>query len=359
MIRPRGGTTRRREDEEETVASSAEAIGLLLRNSREERGLDLLTVHDRLSRPITQIEALENGDLSRLPDQAMALSTLRRYAAFLGLDGDALALRMIDAWSAVGPSPRPDAPTESGAAVTTVVTAVTSGPDHLRAFTQTGEVPKVGGGSSGPPTGSGAYGYGMMTTGPPTGTFPVVPKHDLKQSRRAVAKARRRLRAPTSLKVLTWVAATLVLVTAAGFVIYRSQPKWLVQAHILKVHQPGGTGSASPTTVPATHQASKVVQTATGASSASYTVASDKFAVAVSTSGRCWVQVTSSKSSVPLVSGVQPAGKLLTFPANGAMTVEVGSSAVVVAVTMDKKAVYYNAPTAVPFTYTFTPASSS
>ena len=32
--------------------------------------------------------------------------------------------------------------------VTNVVTAVTTGPDHLRAFTQTGEVPKVGAGSS-------------------------------------------------------------------------------------------------------------------------------------------------------------------------------------------------------------------
>ncbi len=359
MIRPRGGTTRRRDDEEEDAASSAEAIGLLLRNSREERGLDLLTVHDRLSRPITQIEALENGDLARLPDQAMALSTLRRYAAFLGLDGDALALQMIDAWSTAGPSPKQESPTEAGTAVTTVVTAVTSGPDHLRAFTQTGEVPKVGGGSSGPPTGSGAYGYGVMATGPPTGTFPVVPKHDLKQSRRSVAKARRRLRAPTSLKVITWVAAVLVLVAAAGIVIYRAQPKWLVQAHLLKVHQPGGAGAAGQTAAPATHQASKVVQTSTGASSASYTVAADNFDVAVSTSGRCWVQVTSSKSSVPLVSGVQPAGKLLTFPADGALTVEVGSSAVVVAVTIDKKAVYYNAPSAVPFTYTFTPASSS
>jgi hypothetical protein len=59
-----------------------------------------LAVHDRLSRPITLIEALENGDFAALPDQAQALSTLRRYAAFLGLDGDALALQMLDAWSA-------------------------------------------------------------------------------------------------------------------------------------------------------------------------------------------------------------------------------------------------------------------
>ena len=98
MIRQRGAATRRRDDEDDGADSSAEEIGALLREAREERGLDLLAVHDRLSRPITQLEALESGQLDRLPDQALALSTLRRYAAFLGLDGDALALRMIDAW---------------------------------------------------------------------------------------------------------------------------------------------------------------------------------------------------------------------------------------------------------------------
>ena len=132
MIRPRGGTTRRRDDQDEGTTSSAEELGRLLRDAREERGLDLLAVHDRLSRPITQLEALEKGDLTALPDQALALSTLRRYAAFLGLDGDALALQMIDAWSTVPSSPNG---TPSGA-VTNVVTTVTSIPvfnlDKLR-----------------------------------------------------------------------------------------------------------------------------------------------------------------------------------------------------------------------------------
>ena len=147
MIRPRGGTTRRRDDQDAGTISSAEELGRLLRDAREERGLDLLAVHDRLSRPITLLEALENGDLANLPDQALALSTLRRYAAFLGLDGDALALRMIDAWSAV-PATANGAGRSPAGAVTNVVTTVTSGPDHLRAFTQTGEVPKVGAGTA-------------------------------------------------------------------------------------------------------------------------------------------------------------------------------------------------------------------
>ena len=61
MIRPRSGTTRRRDDENQLTNSSAEEIGRLLRDAREERGLDLLAVHDRLSRPITMLEALERA----------------------------------------------------------------------------------------------------------------------------------------------------------------------------------------------------------------------------------------------------------------------------------------------------------
>jgi hypothetical protein len=359
VIRPRGGTTRRRDDEEDDAAtSSAEEIGRMLRVGREERGLDLLTVHDRLGRPITQIEALENGDLARLPDQAMALSTLRRYAALLGLDGDALALQMIDVWSARPAAARPDPGSEAGSAsvATGVVTAVTSGPDHLRAFTQTGEVPKVRGGSSGPPSGSGASGYGM-NTGPPTGTFPVVPRNDLKHSKRAVAKARRRLRAPASLKVITWIVAVLVVVVAAGFVVYQSKPQWLVQAHILKVSHPGRPTSGSTTPVQAAHPKNQVVATSTGATAATYAVAAKQFSVGVATSDRCWVEITSSNSSVPLVEGIQPGGKILTFPANGTMTVQVGSSAVVVAVSVGKKPVFLDTPHVTPFIYTFVPAS--
>src|SRR3984957_9652412 len=226
----------------------------MLRNAREERGLDLLAVHDRLSRPITHLEALESGNLAGLPDQALALSTLRRYASFLGLDGDALALQMIDAWSAtttatpapaVSPASRGATRTQVGAgAVTNVVTAVTTGPDHLRAFTQTGEVPRVGAGSAA--GGSGAYGYGV-TSGPPTGTFPVVPRQQIRHSKRAIAKARRRLRAPTSLKVFTWVAVVLVLIVAVGFGIQKWRPQWLARTHILRVAGPVNHSGAKTT----------------------------------------------------------------------------------------------------------------
>jgi cytoskeletal protein RodZ len=353
VIRPRGGATRRRDDQDEESTSSAEEIGHQLREAREARGLDLLAVHDRLSRPITQLEALERGDLASLPDQALALSTLRRYAAFIGLDGDALALKMIDAWSA---TPAMAAPARNdGGAVTNVVTAVTTGPDHLRAFTQTGPVPRVGGGTT---ASVGGYGYDVAP-GPPTGTFPVVPRQELRESKRAVARARRRQRAPRWLKVVTWVAGALVLLVVAGFVILQQRPQWLASAHILRVVDQGGSTAARPAP-PGTppKQATPVTLTSTTSSGSNYSVATQNFVVNLTTSGPCWLIVTSSDSQVPLIEGVQPAGKKLSYPAQGTMTVQVGSSAVVVDVAVNGKVVFYDVPHTAPYTYVFTPATA-
>lgn len=387
-MRPRGGTTRRRDDQQEqSPAATAEAIGKQLRQAREDRGLDLLSVHDRLSRPITQIEALERGELNGLPDQAVAISTLRRYATFLGLDGDALALRYIDAWPAAPDgSPAADR-TRVNQPVTGVVAAVTTGPDHLRAFTQTGRVPRVGGRSTSA-AGPGSSGY-EVSTGPPTGTFPVLPRNELRQSRRALARERRRMRAPVSLKLFTWIAVVLVAAVLAGFVLLATRPNLLANAHILHVVEPGTPSAAPPataglisppattgaTTPPATagattppastgsatrgrgqHQTTAVRPAGSSADSASYTVAAAHFNVVVATSGPCWVQITSSSSPVPLVSAVEPGGKILTFPAQGTMTVQVGSSRVLVGVTVKGKSALLTAPTTTPFTYVFTPA---
>ncbi len=365
MIRPRGGTTRRRDDQQDQAITSIMEIGRLLRSAREERELDLLAVHDRLNRPITQIEALENGDLASLPDQALAISTLRRYATFLGLDGDALALRMIDAWSS-----SPYGSRAAGAAVPSVVAAVTAGPDHLRAFTQTGQVPKVRGRSTSAARGSGASEF-EVASGPPTGTFPVVPQRELRQSRRSVARARRQLRAPTTLKILTWAVLVLAVAVLAGLGIRQWYPQWLVSSHLLRVVQPGSHPTASPgtpaaptsptgVTAPAGHHSTSVVVPGiAGPSGAAYTVDTPHFVVNVATSGPCWVQITSSSSAIPLVSGVQPPGKQLSESANGTMTVEVGSSSVLIGIKVKGKTVFLDAPNNVPFTYTFAPASGS
>ncbi len=358
MIRPRGGTTSRGGNGQDgDLAAGPTTVGARLRQAREERALDLLAVHDRLGRPITQIEALEAGDMGALPDEALAVSTLRRYATFLGLDEDSLTsqFRAERAASADG-----SATTRATSAVTSVVAAVTTGPDHLRAFTETGEVPQVGGRVTSAAGTSGNYDY-SVSTGPPTGTFPVVPRADLRRSRRDVARARRRMHAPRSLMIVTWVVAVLVLAVAAGFALLAIRPKVLANAHILRVVPAGSAASGAPVgqasggAGPVSHQVFPVQPAGSTANSADYTVATSKFTVVVATSGPCWVQVTSSSSAVPLVSGVQPAAKVLSYPAVGTMTVEVGSSAVLVGVTIKGKSAFTDAPRVAPFTYTFTP----
>ena len=371
MIRPRGAVTRRRDDDQGKSDSSAEDVGRLLRDARVEHGLDLLAVHDRLSRPITQIEALENGDLSSLPDQAVALSTLRRYATLLGLDGDALAQRLSGAWPAqdatgvlrsaeetavVRPPSRSATPVgprgPADRSTTGLMPEIETSPDHLRAFTQTGEVPRFGVAPR-PTTGNGA--------GPPTGTFPVVPHHDLRRGKRALTRARRRMRAPIWLRVATWTAVVLVLAVTAGWAIHTWNPQWLVKARILRVAQPGSGGSAPPSTTPApvSHQKDAVQPVAANATSSAFVVRTAHFSVTVATTGRCWVQILSSTSSVPLVEGVQPAGKVFQFKATGTMTVQVGASPVLVGVAIGGRSVYLDKPSVTPFTYTFAPPGAT
>ncbi|HLH29444.1 MAG TPA: helix-turn-helix transcriptional regulator [Acidimicrobiales bacterium] len=370
MIRPRGATTRRRDDEAK-IGPSCQEIGQLLRTAREGRGLDLLAVHDRLNRPITQIEALENGDLDRLEDRDSAITAVRRYATFLGLDGQVLAGQLARSWpppATNGPPGNGDAtaavvlPTgrrpRAGSAATTQVPRTDGSPEHLRAFTQTGEVPRFGVAPRAP-VGDGA--------GPPTGTFPVVPRKDLRASRRAVARARRRLRAPLWLKVLTWLVAACLLVVAAGWAIRTWNPQWLVRAHVLRTtSRPGATtGTSGPGSTPvgsqgrpASHQAGAAQLVAAGPSAAAYVVSGPRFTLSVATSAPSWIRITSSSSAVPLLNSVQPANQVFTYKATGTMTVAVGTSAVVVGVAVKGKPPFLGRPPAVPFTYTFTPSKS-
>ncbi|HWD52772.1 MAG TPA: helix-turn-helix domain-containing protein [Acidimicrobiales bacterium] len=330
----------------------------MLRETREQRGLDLVTVHDRLGRPITQLEGLESGDLRSMPDQAMALSTLRRYAAFLTLDGDALALQLMEAWSSA-PAANGRRRLRDNGGLTGVVAAVTSGPEHLRAFTQTGQVPRVAGfATSTAGAGSGAYGYGVAV-GPPTGMIPAIAASEFKEAKRAMARARRRRRAATPLKVTTWVAAVLVLAVIAGTVIQSAQPTWFVESHILRITAPGG-GPVPPAprpapAAPAHAQADPVVETTTdGSTFGQYTVASQHFTLKLAASDICWVQVIDSSSTTPVLQGDLQGGQDQAFPADKSISVQVGSAAVVVGIFINGKAVYLNTPANTPYTYTFT-----
>lgn len=373
MTRERGGATRAH-GERRYLPSSPPEIGRMLREAREQRGLDLVTVHDRLARPITQLEALEAGDLQALPDQASALSTLRRYAAFLTLDGDALALQMMETWSAVPATPYRRRFREA-AGITRTVPAVTTGPEHLRAFTQTGQVPRVSAFFTSSSGNTGAYGYGF-DAGPPTGMIAPSPREefrDVREVRRSIARARRRRRAPTSLKLITWLVALLVLIAIAGTIIQRNRPHLMVQAHLLHIVAPASgvrsvpsdhgvrtSGVPGPT---ALKSSAKPVATAVvtpgptnGSTQATYIVSAQHFTLRVAASAPCYVEVTSPASINPLLVGELQAGQVQSFNAYKSITLQVDSSYALIGIFVNGKNVFATTPHIAPFFYTFTSA---
>jgi hypothetical protein len=361
-----GGATRQRGDHDGDrglVAISPGSIGLLLRTARERKGLDLLTVHDQIGRPITVLEALEAGDLASLPNQAVALSTLRRYAALLGLDGDRLVLQLVEAWSSQPTGTHQLAGRElDHPSMAPLVTALTSSPEHLLAFTETGRVPAVGPGAA---TGAGfATGTFHGLTGPPTGMLTVVPKEEIRETNRARRRARRRRRAPVTLRLVTWLVLLAVLVGAAGLALDRWRPRLLVDWHVLTLATPGtastgsGPGSAGggagSTPTKASGRNSVVVETSSGTNGARYHVKASRFTVILATSAPCWVQVSTPASAAPSSQGVQQRGQVVHYAAKqGSLAVEVGSSAVLLGVEVGGRNVFLAHPTSAPFTYTF------
>ncbi len=327
-------------------------IGRVLREKREAIGLDLLTVHDRLGRPITQLEALESGDLSRLHNQAFALSTLRRYARFLALDGDALALQFMQSVSAgppAAPSPAPVGRRGAASTPTGMVTAVDSGPEHLRAFTQTGPVPRVG-------YNNGLTGTGFGGVGPPTGTLSVIPREQIRETRRAQRKARRSRRAPAVLRLATWIVLAALVVALAGVVLRHWRPQLLVEWHIA---QPNGAlylASPPPSTAPTTPHArdATVKQVSTdNQTEATYTVSASSFKVILTTTAPCYVQINSPASVNAIVADVQPPNVTKSYAASGSLTVQIGASGVSISVSVKGSNIFTTVPKVAPFTYTF------
>ena len=343
-MRHRGTDANAAAEEPAEPTPSPVDIGRVLREKREALGLDLLTVHDRLGRPITQLEALEAGDLSRLHNQAFALSTLRRYARFLALDGDALALQFMESLSAVV-----GAPTGAVGATTGVVAVDGPDPDHLRAFTQTGPVPRVGGNSHG--FNGSAFGAG----GPPTGTLSVIPREQIKETRKIQRKVRRTRRPPVVLRLATWLVFVALLVALAGVGIRHWRPQLLVQWHIVP---PNGALYVPPTTSATTnphHGAPVTVKLAStdNLTTATYTVSAAHFDVILTTTAPCYVEVTSPASVNPIEEDVQPGNVTKSYPADGSLTVNVGAAEVSISVSVNGKSAFKTVPTYAPFSYTF------
>ena len=84
-------------------------VGQRLTQARSEQQLSLEEVSDQLKLRITQLQALESGDWSSLPHDALATGFLRQYAKLLSVDvEDTLARLKSEPLNFKPPHPFPD-----------------------------------------------------------------------------------------------------------------------------------------------------------------------------------------------------------------------------------------------------------
>lgn len=65
-------------------------IGQLLNQRRKELNISLKEVENATSIRLVYLQAIEDGDMTRLISPVYAQGFLKQYAAFLGMDGDRL-----------------------------------------------------------------------------------------------------------------------------------------------------------------------------------------------------------------------------------------------------------------------------
>ncbi|MCW5737267.1 MAG: helix-turn-helix domain-containing protein [Enhydrobacter sp.] len=85
----------------EREASPGHAVGRLLRDQREARGLSIEDIAKRLRIRRAYLEAIEQGRFDQLPGAAYIPGFLRAYAAHLELDAE----KVLSAYQASGPVP--------------------------------------------------------------------------------------------------------------------------------------------------------------------------------------------------------------------------------------------------------------
>lgn len=346
----------------------AGTVGRALRDAREAQDATLTEIHDRTGVHWRDLEALEAGNLAHFTDQRAALVAVRRYAEVVGLPAEELERTVEDTWrSVVGFESSYRGPAGVAAPSTGVAALpAVGGPgsstghlprhpgdgSHLRAFTQTAQVPGV---RPGFPTGSGPATVGFSGPKPfdATDAIPVT-----------LLSAKTPAPVPLALRAALWCTVVLLVIGVAGLAVHRWRPLWLEKIHVV----------ASPTSAPAsrvttpTPHASQhaappgpVSLTAFGNGSATVTVRATQYQVVLSTGAPCWVQVTGPASFVPAFSATLPGGSTKTFAAEaGQLSIELGASHASLSVEILGKVVpgWTFTPSSAPFLVHFTSSTA-
>jgi len=356
-------TMRRRGTRRQQWPATPVDIGTALREAREGSAVTLAEVHDRTGVPWQQLEALESGDLSRFQDQRTALTAVQRYTDLMNLDSPQFARVVQEHWGsplAGFPSPTP---TPSGRGRKSAARSRSESPpppppttghlsrypgdeSHLRAFTQTAQVPGVTRG--GTPAENGFASHGQFSV---TGVFPAMP---------AVHRPVRP--APAPLRAAVWCTVVLLLVGVGGLAVHRYHPQWLADIHLVRGAHHGTSTSGGAGSRPSSTRSSVVTQTSITNAGASISVRAAQFSVEVAASQPCWVSASTPQSFSPIFGKTLQAGDTaLIDSANGQLTVNVGSSFVLMVVKINGKTApgWLFKPPNAPFVLNFTSATAS
>ena len=88
--------TRSKDDEGAAAQRAATGVGAVLRAERERQGLRVQDVAVTLRLRRVMVEALEAGQVNRLPGATYAVAFVRSYSEYLGLDRDEIVARFRD-----------------------------------------------------------------------------------------------------------------------------------------------------------------------------------------------------------------------------------------------------------------------
>ncbi len=172
--------------------------------------------------------------------------------------------------------------------------------------------------------------------------------------------SKRKLPAPTLLRVTVWTLAFLVAIAGAGLIVEHYHPSWTDPLrHVVGTPgQPASPGSSTVTTRPAAGS-NEMKQTSHTANSVTYSVPGSPYVLAIKTTQRCYVVVKSLASRTNLFNATISAG--VTQPVvvpRGSTTLEAFAGGSSLSVSFQGKPVGTVAVLRYAITYNFNPTRS-
>lgn len=310
-------------------------VSEILRLERTRQELQITDIARSLGIPASQLAALEEEQFDIFPSQLAVLTALRQYAKALKLNGDMLALKLLDTLSQHPESILNSADQigndetsnlSSNSTDTTVSRSSFQTRSPIYNTNKTAEVPMV----------------------QPAGQ----PSTKNKQQRRQIV-IHQRSSTPMPIKLTLFVAIFLVFVGLIGTILEHSKPSWFQSLH---------TPTLVPTTIPIT--APTIIQktsnnnanfklTNQSSSSATYQISSSSFNLEVASTGTPWIEVVNNSNSSVIFEGVLASNQTKTFSNLSNVTMQIGSANLSISVQNSSKTLGSIAPTTAPFTYNF------